>query len=312
VISAEQIGELLRSFEPADLRILLGTELGMASREYVPISRIVRYANLLEEEVGKRLPDLVEKRLVASGSTRTLGYAGFRLTFFGYDCLALNALVKRGVVEALGSPLGLGKESDVYDARGRKNARIALKFHRLGRTSFRQTRRTRGYVAERAHTSWIYQARMAATREFAAMKRASRARVPVPKPIGQNRHLVAMGMFEGSELSKINALPEPATTLRRILLKLRLLFCDARLVHGDLSEYNVLMADSGQFTLIDWPQSVAVSDPGANELLARDVSNLVKFFARRYSVFVPAQEALDFVKAKRRELGRIRTRKPRV
>ena len=309
-MSAEQIGELIRSLQPADLRILLGVELGMASREYVPVSRIVRYANLLEEEVGKRLPDLVDKRLLASGSMRAIGYAGFRLTFLGYDCLALNTLVKRGIVEALGSPLGVGKESDVYDAKGRRDTRIALKFHRLGRISFRQTRRTRGYVAERAHTSWIYQARMAATREFSAMKRASRARVPVPKPIGQNRHLVAMGIFEGSELSRINAMPEPATTLRRILLKLRLLFCDARLVHGDLSEYNILMAESGQFVFIDWPQSVATSDPGANELLTRDVSNLVKFFARRHSVFVPVQEALDFVKAKKRNLGRIQTVKP--
>jgi len=308
-MSAEQIGELVRSLRPADLRILLGVELGMASREYVPISRIVRYANLLEEEVGKRLPELVDKRLLASGSVHALGYAGFRLTFFGYDCLALNALVKRGVVEALGSPLGLGKESDVYDAKGRRDTRIALKFHRLGRISFRQTRRTRGYVAERAHTSWVYQARMAATREFAAMKRASRAGVPVPKPIGQNRHLVAMSMFEGSELSRISVIPEPGTTLRRILFKLRLLYRDARLVHGDLSEYNILMADSGQFVFIDWPQSVATNDPGANELLTRDISNLVKFFARRQGVFVPVQEALDFVKAKKRGLGRIQTRK---
>ena len=308
-MSAEQIGELIRSLQPADLRILLGVELGMASREYVPVSRIVRYASLLEEEVGKRLPDLVDKRLLATGTMRTQGYAGFRLTFLGYDCLALNTLVKRGIVEALGSPLGVGKESDVYDAKGRRDTRIALKFHRLGRISFRQTRRTRGYVAERAHTSWIYQARMAATREFEAMKRASRARVPVPKPISQNRHLVAMGMFEGSELSRINAMPEPATTLRRILLKLRLLFCDARLVHGDLSEYNILMAESGQFVFIDWPQSVATNDPGANELLVRDISNLAKFFARRHNVFVPVQEALDFVKAKKRKLGRIQTRK---
>jgi len=281
----------------------------MASREYVPISRIVRYANLLEEEVGKRLPELVDKRLLACGSMQAQGYAGFRLTFFGYDCLALNALVKRGVVEALGSPLGLGKESDVYDAKGRRDTRIALKFHRLGRISFRQTRRTRGYVAERAHTSWIYQARMAATREFAAMKRASRAGVPVPKPIGQNRHLVAMEMFEGSELSRISVIPEPGTTLRRILFKLRLLFRDARLVHGDLSEYNILMADSGQFVFIDWPQSVATNDPGANELLTRDISNLVKFFARRQGVSLPVQEALDFVIAKKRGLGRIQTRK---
>jgi len=284
----------------------------MTSREYVPISRIVRYANLLEEEVGKRLPDLVDKRVVTSGSTRALGYAGYRLTFLGYDCLALNALVKRNIVEALGSPLGLGKESDVYDAKGKRGTRIALKFHRLGRISFRQTRRTRAYVAERTHTSWVYQARMAATREFTAMKRARRAGVPVPTPIGQNRHLVAMGMFNGTELSKVTVMPEPAATLRRILFKLRLLFCNAHIVHGDLSEYNILMADSGKFVFIDWPQSVAASEPGASELLTRDVSNIVRLFARKHNVFVPLEEALDFVRGKKRGLSRIQTRKQHV
>jgi RIO kinase 2 len=308
-MSAEQIGELFRSLQPADFRILLGAELGMTSREYVPISRIVRYANLLEEEVGKRLPDLVDKRVVTSGSTRALGYAGYRLTFLGYDCLALNALVKRNIVEALGRPLGLGKESDVYDAKGKRGNRIALKFHRLGRISFRQTRRTRAYVAERTHTSWVYQARMAATREFTAMKRARRVGVPVPVPIGQNRHLVAMGMFDGSELSKITAMPKPATTLRRILLKLRLLFCNAHIVHGDLSEYNILVADSGKFVFIDWPQSVAASEPGASELLTRDISNIVKLFTRKHNVFVPLEEALDFVRGKKKGLSRIQTRK---
>jgi RIO kinase 2 len=304
-----QIGNLLRSLEPADLRILLGTELGMTSREYVPISRIVRYANLLEEEIRKRLPDLVDKRLLATGNFQTLGYAGYRLTFFGYDCLALNALVKANVIEALGSPLGLGKESDVYNARNGKGVRIALKFHRLGRISFRQTRRTREYVADRSHTSWIYQARMAATREFAAMKCARRVGVPVPNPISQNRHLVAMGMFEGSEFSKVGALPHPATTLRNMLLKLRLLFSEARLVHGDLSEYNILMADSGKFVFIDWPQSVGTNDPSANDLLARDISNVVNFFARKFDTHVPTQEALDFVTGKTKTLGRIGVRK---
>lgn len=283
----------------------------MASREYVPISRIVRYANLLEEEVTKRLPELADKRLVTSGSRRTLGYAGFRLTFLGYDCLALNALVKRDVVEALGSPLGVGKESDVYDAQGRKGARIALKFHRLGRISFRQTRRTRGYVADRSHTSWIYQARMAATREYVAMNQARRARVPVPRPIGQNRHLIAMGFFHGSELSRINSLPNPTITLRRVLFALRRLFCDAHIVHGDLSEYNILVAESGQFTFIDWPQSVASTDPRAQGLLMRDVSNIVTFFAKRYGVPVPVQDALDFVRAKRKGFTPIRHGKSR-
>ena len=299
---AEQIAEVFRGLSPADFRILLGTELGMSSREYVPVSRVVRYANLLEEEVLKRLPDLLDKRVLISGSVRELGYAGFRLTFLGYDCLALNVLVKRNLVEALGHALGLGKESDVYNARGRKGAEIALKFHRLGRISFRQTRRARGYVADRSHTSWIYQARMAATREFEAMKRARRADVAVPKPEGHNRHLIAMGMFRGSELSKISAVQRPEKMLQRILLNLRRLYSDAHLVHGDLSEYNILVAESGRFVFIDWPQSVTTGDPRASELLMRDVSNVANFFAKKYRVFMPIQEALDFVQAKKRSL----------
>lgn len=300
-MSAEQIAETYRTLAQADLRILLGTELGMASREYVPVTRIVRYANLLEEEVVKRLPDLVEKRLLFSGSTRALGYLGFQLTFLGYDCLALNVLVKRGTVEALGRPLGIGKESDVYDARGGKGSSIALKFHRLGRVSFRQTRRARGYVADRAHTSWLYQARMAATREFAAMNRAHRVGVPVPRPVGHNRHLVAMALFKGTELTR-TTLDEPAKTLRSILVRLKRLLRDARLVHGDLSEYNILISESGQFVFIDWPQSVSADDPRADHLLTRDVSNILRFFAKRYRTSVPPKDALDFVRSKKKRL----------
>jgi RIO kinase 2 len=301
-MSYGQIADTFRALTPADLRILLGTELGMASREYVPVSRIVRYANLLEEEVLKRLPGLVDKRVVASGAAGALGYAGYRLTFLGYDCLALNALVRRDAVLALGGALGLGKESDVYSAKGRRGVRIALKFHRLGRVSFRQTRRTREYVADRSHTSWIYQARMAATREFASLKRAKRVRVPVPKPIAQNRHIVAMSMVEGSGLSNVPYLPHPHAALRSILISLRRLYTGARLVHGDMSAYNILVTASGRFTLIDWPQSVERSDPRAEELLKRDVSNTLSFFAKEYGTHVSPQDALDFVRGKRKTL----------
>jgi RIO kinase 2 len=247
---------------------------------------------------------LVNKRLLLSASTGTLGYQGYRLTFAGYDSLALNALVKRNVVEALGPPLGLGKESDVYSAKGRNGADIALKFHRLGRISFRQTRRTRRYVADRLHTSWIYQARIAATRECAAMKRVLRAGVEVPKSIDNNRHIVAMGMFLGSEL-RVSALTDPAATLRRILLSMRKMYRNARIVHGDLSEYNILVAESEDFTIIDWPQSVARNDPRSKALLTRDVANIVGFFARKHNVQVPLKTALEFIQGKRKRFSTI-------
>ena len=144
---------------------------------------------------------------------------------------------------------------------------------------------------------------MAAMREFTAMKRVARAGIAVPTPIDSNRHLIAMSMFRGSEL-RVITLTDPAVMLRKILLSIRQMYCNARIVHGDLSEYNILVAESKDFTIIDWPQSVAKDDPRSNPLLARDVANTVGFFARKHNVQVPIRHALEFIQGKRKRLGR--------
>lgn len=122
-----------------------------------------------------------------------LGYSGYRLTNLGYDYLALHALIKSNQVIDLGSMIGAGKESDVYlavagDMCGRRvdEAKgeiekydsnlpsngdfIVIKFHRLGRTSFRKVREKREYHQGRNACSWLYLDRLAAKREFEMMK----------------------------------------------------------------------------------------------------------------------------------------------
>jgi len=103
--------------------------------------------------------------------------------------------------------LGVGKEADVYDALSHDGKRMAVKFHRLGRTSFRQTRRKRGYI--HGHSTWLFQSHLAAEKEFQAMKLVYKNGVSVPKPIRQNRHVIAMGMIEGGELSKYKEIDQP-------------------------------------------------------------------------------------------------------
>jgi len=110
-----------------------------------------------------------------------------------------------------------------------------------------------------------------------------------------------MALFKGTELTR-TTLDEPAKTLRSILVRLKRLLRDARLVHGDLSEYNILISESGQFVFIDWPQSVSADDPRADHLLTRDVSNILRFFAKRYRTSVPPKDALDFVRSKKKRL----------
>ncbi|RLE89014.1 MAG: serine/threonine protein kinase, partial [Thermoprotei archaeon] len=61
-------------------------------------------------------------------------------------------------------------------------------------------------------------------------------------------------------------------------------FKDAGIVHGDLSEYNVVIQEGDRVLIIDWPQWVPSIHPSAPLLLKRDILILSKFFRRKYKV----------------------------
>ena len=211
----------------------------------------------------------------------------------GYDCLAINALVKSGVLEAFGKPLGVGKEADVYDALNPKGERIAVKFHRLGRISFRQTMRKRGYTTE--HASWLFQSRLAAEKEFQALKLVFPHGVAVPEPISQNRHVVAMGMIEGAELAEWKEISKPEKVLKEILRNVRKAYLKVGVIHADLSEYNVILKPDMHILIIDWPQYVTMTHPNAKQFLTRDIKNILQYFKRKYMLKVKLKEALAYV-----------------
>lgn len=64
-------------------------------------------------------------------------YDGYRLTYLGYDFLALRTMMKRGNVVSVGRKIGVGKESDIYIVQNEEGEYLALKLQRLGRISFR-------------------------------------------------------------------------------------------------------------------------------------------------------------------------------
>jgi RIO kinase 2 len=220
-------------------------------------------------------------------------YVGYTLNYAGYDCLAINALVKTGALEAFGKPLGIGKEADVYDALDPKGERIAVKFHRLGRISFRQTARKRGYTTEKA--DWLYQSRLAAEREFQALKIVFPCGVAVPKPLSQNRHVIVMGMIEGAELAEWKEIPTPEKVLKEILSNVRKAYLKAGIIHADLSEYNIILKPDMHVLIIDWPQYVTREHPNAQQLLMRDLKNVLQFFERKRMLKVEFDKALMYV-----------------
>jgi RIO kinase 2 len=295
--SAEVAVRIFRSLEPEDLRMLQVIETGMSSREYVPKEQLQKYGKVPMDRVDFELSRLDRLGLVYRMQG---GYVGYTINYSGYDCLAINAFVKAGVLEAFGKPLGVGKEADVFDALDPKGVRVAVKFHRLGRISFRQTRRKRGYMIDRA--GWLFQSRLAAEKEFEALKLVHQHGVSVPEPISQNRHAIVMGVIEGGELGHWREIEDPQTVLKEILVNVRRAFLDAGVVHGDLSEYNVILRPDMHVLIIDWPQFVQRSHPNALELLTRDVKNVLDSFARRFRVKVSIEDAVDFVVGKTEEM----------
>jgi len=288
--SAEVAVQVFRTLENEDFRVLQVIEAAMSKHEFVPKELIAKYTKFSLAETDFRLSRLHKLRLIRQMRGP---YVGYTLNYAGYDCLAINALVRAGVLEAFGKPLGVGKEADVYDALSPKGERIAVKFHRLGRISFRQTRRKRGYAAE--STSWLFQSRLAAEKEFQALKLVFPHGVAVPEPINQNRHVIAMGMIEGAELVEWKEIPKPERVLKEILRNVRKAYLKVGVIHADLSEYNVILKPNMHILIIDWPQYVSLTHPNARQLLTRDVKNVLQYFKRKYMLKVKLKEALAYV-----------------
>jgi RIO kinase 2 len=288
--SAEIAVQVFRKLENEDLRVLQVIETAMSKHKFVPKEIIAKFAKFSVEETDFRLGRLGKFRLIH----RMKGaYIGYSLNYAGYDCLAINAFVKAEVLEAFGKPLGVGKEADVYDALNPKSEKIAVKFHRLGRISFRQTMRKRGYTTERA--GWLFQSRLAAEKEFQGLKLVFLHGVAVPEPLSQNRHVLVMGMIEGAELAEYKEIPAPKRVLKEILRNIRKAYLKAGVVHADLSEYNVILKPDRHILIIDWPQYVTKEHPNAQQLLTRDVRNILRFFRRKQMVKAELEENLAYV-----------------
>ncbi|GAB3323374.1 serine/threonine protein phosphatase [Haloplanus rallus] len=286
----ENVARVVAELDPEDIYLLSGVEQGMRFSEWVNRGKLPDYADLTAEEVDYRLDRCMKRDLI---ERRTIQYEGYQLTFEGYDVLALHTFAERDTVEGVGAPLGVGKESDVYEVQSYRP--LALKFHREGYTNFREVNREREYTADRDHVSWLYTARKAAEREYEALETLY-PDVSVPRPIDHNRHAIVMAKFDGIELSRAKLDDEQVVGVLDLILGEVTTAHGAGLIHGDLSEHNVAVASSG-ITIFDWPQSVSTDHANAAELLERDVSNLIGFFARKYPAVVPDVDAAAVAEA---------------
>ncbi|QLG29121.1 serine/threonine protein phosphatase [Halorarum halophilum] len=269
------VAGVMAELEPEDFYLLSGVEQGMRFSEWVNREKLPGYADITEEEVDYRIDRCADRGLIRR---KTIQYEGYQLTFEGYDALALRTFAERDTVLGMGAPLGVGKESDVYEVESYRP--FALKFHREGYTNFREVRKGRDYTADHHHVSWQYTARKAAEREYGALEDLYPT-VSVPRPVDHNRHAIVMEKLPGPELADAKLRSEQVVGVLDLVLREMATAYRVGYVHADMSEYNVAVSEDG-VVVFDWPQSVETDHENADELLARDVANLVGYFRRKY------------------------------
>lgn len=282
VVAADRI----RSLNKYERTILLALERGMKRYSWVPLEHLKAATKLSESEINYRL-----SRLIAWGMVRfnPVPYDGYALVFGGYDTLALTTLTRKGTITALGTLIGEGKESVVYDALGL--GPVAIKFHRVGQRSFSSARLNREYMPDDGHCPWLIASKRSAEREFLALTTLHPA-VSVPLPIAQNRNTVVMSLVSGQNLNRCR-LAEPREVLDDILENIRRAY-RAGVIHADLSEYNILMEDT-KCVIIDWPQWVETSHRNAQAILERDIDNILAYFQRKYKLVCDREDAIRCV-----------------
>ncbi|ESK87881.1 atypical rio rio2 protein kinase [Moniliophthora roreri MCA 2997] len=270
----------LRYISSDEFRVLTAVEMGSKNHEVVPTVLIAQISGLRNGGVNKLIGSLAKRNLVSK--VQNSKYDGYRLTYGGYDYLAMRALSKRDSMHSVGNQIGVGKESDIYIVADAEGKEMVLKLHRLGRISFRTIKQNRDYLGKRKSASWMYMSRLAAQKEWAFMKVLYEHDFPVPKPIDQARHCILMELIDAYPLRQIADVPSPGK-LYSTLMDLIVRFARAGLIHGDFNEFNILVRRStGEPVVIDFPQMVSTSHENAEWYFNRDVECIRTFFRRRF------------------------------
>jgi RIO kinase 2 len=217
---------------------------------------------------------------------------GYSLLMMGLDAMALKILADNDIILGMGKPIGVGKESDVFEAITPTKERRTLKFFRIGRISFREARRKRAFATGQNIHHWLLINIDAAKKECDVLDQLRHTRVRTPVIYYRAMHCIIMNRIEnGIRLVDVKKLNDPKETLQNILYDIGVAY-KHNIINCDLSEYNVLLDSTNNIWIIDWPQAVSRRHPNADELIRRDVYNIVKFLNRRFNLTKNIDEAL--------------------
>ena len=213
----------------------------------------------------------------------------------------LQPLLEDGLIDGVVRQLMSGKEAMVFVVRCGEETRCAKVYKEANKRAFRQAvdytenrknKNTRQARAMAKGTRFGRQSQEAAWQnaEVDALYRLAAAGVRVPKPYNFHEGVLLMELVTDAEgnaaprLNDVEFTPELAVKYHHALIMEVVRMLCAGVIHGDLSEFNILVSGNGP-VIIDLPQAVdAAGNNHARAMLERDVANLRNYFGR----FAPA------------------------
>ncbi len=199
--------------------------------------------------------------------------------------MVIYDFLNRGVIHEVYGVVKAGKESRIYWSKDKEGNSLALKIYLTVSSEFRKgilkyiEGDPRFQGVKRDTRSLVY---AWAQKEFRNLKQATAARVRVPKPIAVQKNVLVMEFIgkEGISAPTMKEQPpeKPQEIYENLLIQSRRLYRKAELVHGDLSEYNIMIWRRRP-VLFDLSQAVPLTHPLADSLLRRDLENLNRYFS---------------------------------
>ncbi len=197
--------------------------------------------------------------------------------------VALYKLVHKKLISVIGGPISTGKEANVFygerDERG-----IAIKIYRIQTANFKAMTE---YLAGDRRFASIRGSRKGIVfawtkKEYSNLARAHEVGIPVPEPLAFDRNILLMEFLGREEVPypqlRNAEVADYGVTYGEILGYIERLYQEARLVHADLSEYNILYYEKPY--VIDMGQAVTLDHPRASAFLIRDIRNINRYFSR--------------------------------
>lgn len=250
-------------------------------------------------KADEKVQKLISRKRIKSDEDRKVGSEIF-------DKITLETLYKlanQGYVDVLNGAISTGKEANVLKGITKDNSIVAVKIYRIATSDFKKMNYyidgdPRFNIKSKNKRQTIYAWVM---KEFKNLKRLYSAGVTVPKPIISANNVLLIE-FIGDELGnpaqtvKNQPPKDPVDFFNKLLAQVKLFVNEARLVHGDLSNFNILNKDETP-VVIDVSQSVVLDNPIAKELLERDIKTLVNEY-KKLGVNTSYDEVYEYISPK--------------